>query len=135
MPNLIDYSDFYIWLTVGLDWQFFYPMSVNRNPSISGFSPSSGFAGTEVLISGVLDGVFSVVADSKEVPFSYVDDETLSLNYPENANGSRFFISSSGGFVSSQDEFNLVRGLPTVGVMTNSGELVRNSEIFFSGSI
>lgn len=135
LPNLIDYSDFYITVDgrAGSS-NSSIPMSVNRNPSISGFSPSSGFAGTEVLISGVLDGVFSVVADSKEVPFSYVDDETLSLNYPENANGSRFFISSSGGFVSSQDEFNLVRGLPTVDVMTNSGELVRNSEIFFSGS-
>ena len=134
LPNTIDYSEFYVSIEGKAGTSNNSPLvGVSRNPVISGFDPVSGYSETVITISGVLDGITEIVADSKNVDFNYISNDAISLTYPDRSNSSKLFVYGSGGVDVSAEEFNVIRSLPTIDGISESGEIIRGALASVSG--
>lgn len=85
-------------------------------PIVSGFTPSSGAAGTSVTLSGLnLLGTTAVKLNGGAIPtFTVVDNTKIILSVPANATSGRFSVTGPGGTVESVNSFTVLGKEPRI---------------------
>ncbi|MES2388879.1 MAG: IPT/TIG domain-containing protein [Bacteroidota bacterium] len=83
-------------------------------PTISSFTPTSGFVGNTVVVSGTnLAGTTTAMLGTLAVSFSVVNDNTVNITVPSGAVTAFISLSTPGGTATSASQFT-VNGAPTI---------------------
>lgn len=98
----------------------FTPASAANAPTITGFSPSSGTAGTTVFINGTgLSGATAVNFNGVAATnFTLINSTQISATVPAGATSGKIAVITAGGTATSTGDFTLVAPSPFVGSFT-----------------
>ena len=109
-----------------VNWSIFFPyigagcsvpsnalnITVNPQPSISSFTPSSGSAGTLVTISGAgFTGISSVLFNGLSAPFTVINNTQLTATVPAGSTTGLITVTNACGSASSPTPFNVISTL------------------------